>query len=157
MLEARSCEKSRRGLDDGGESEFGVEFREWKETVLLSEGANGLTARWPRDEGGGARPLPLPRIRPPPSFRPDMVAVGVVCSNPALRQGYRLMENCYSVLGAAIRIHMVVVRLMDEAVMRLPRYGKRRCWPRLHGDCSKRFSGSYFPQPYRYLHPLEVG
>jgi hypothetical protein len=86
-LEARSCEKSGSGLDEDGESEPGVEFREWKDTVLLSEGAKGLAAlgacawtwawAW-GTEGGGARPLPLPRILPPPSFRPDMVAVGII-------------------------------------------------------------------------------
>ena len=58
--------------------EFWVEFRECNETVLLSEGANGLRARGEcdgageDDDDGGARPLPLPRTRPPPSLRPDM-------------------------------------------------------------------------------------
>lgn len=74
-LEARSCEKSGSGLDEGGDNELGVELCECKDTVLLSEGGKGLVAlvRW--TEGGGARPFPLPRILPPPSFRPDMVAV----------------------------------------------------------------------------------
>ena len=76
---------SGRGTDEDGEMESRVEFGETKETVLLSEGANGLTARWMaalvvKGEGdgdddagaGGARPLPLPKMRPPPSLRPDM-------------------------------------------------------------------------------------
>ena len=68
-----------------------------KERVLLSEGgAKGLRARllWrvvERDGddasgddvvavggvngAGGARPLPLPKMRPPPSLRPDMLGV----------------------------------------------------------------------------------
>jgi hypothetical protein len=57
--------------------EFWVEFREWKDMVLLSEGGKGLCARGDGEEDdavGGARPLPLPRILPPPSFRPDMMA-----------------------------------------------------------------------------------
>jgi hypothetical protein len=33
------------GLDDEGETEAGVELREWKDMVLLSDGANGLAAR----------------------------------------------------------------------------------------------------------------
>jgi hypothetical protein len=37
--------KSGSGLDDEGEREAGVELREWKEMVLLSDGANGLAAR----------------------------------------------------------------------------------------------------------------
>jgi hypothetical protein len=37
--------KSGSGLDDEGETEAGVEFREWKDMVLLSDGANGLAAR----------------------------------------------------------------------------------------------------------------
>lgn len=47
MLDVRwSCPlKSGRGLEEGGEIEFCVEFLEWKEMVLLSDGANGLAAR----------------------------------------------------------------------------------------------------------------
>lgn len=44
-LETRSCGMSGRGTDEDGEMESRVEFGETKETVLLSEGANGLTAR----------------------------------------------------------------------------------------------------------------
>lgn len=75
-LAARSCEKSASGPDEGGDNELGVEFRELTDAVLLSEGAKGLAARgpWAEDGGGGARPFPLPRIRPPPSLRADMVA-----------------------------------------------------------------------------------
>lgn len=40
--------------------------------AVLSEGARGLAARVAEGRGG-ARPLPLPRMRPPPSLRPDMV------------------------------------------------------------------------------------
>lgn len=45
--------------------------------MLLSDGGNGLEDRGARveEEGGGARPLPLPRTLPPPSFRADMIAV----------------------------------------------------------------------------------
>lgn len=38
--------------------------------TVLSDGASGLGARGA--EGGGASPLPLPRMRPPPSLRPDI-------------------------------------------------------------------------------------
>lgn len=73
---------SGRGTDDDGEMESRVELGETKETVLLSEGAKGLTARLradgdgdgdDNDAVGGARPLPLPKMRPPPSLRPDML------------------------------------------------------------------------------------
>lgn len=69
---------SGNGTDDDGEMLSRVELGETKETVLLSEGANGLTARWTGDGDGddavgGARPLPLPKMRPPPSLRPDMI------------------------------------------------------------------------------------
>jgi hypothetical protein len=69
-FEARSWAKSGSGLDDDGERETGVELCELIETVL-SDGAKGLAARgeW---ADGGASPLPLPRILPPPSFRADM-------------------------------------------------------------------------------------
>jgi hypothetical protein len=72
ILDVRSWLKSGRGPDDGGERELGVEFREWNETVLASDGAKGLAALGVCAGEGGARPLPLPRILPPPSFRPDM-------------------------------------------------------------------------------------
>lgn len=43
--------------------------------MLLSEAASGLATRGAFVTGGvgGARPLPLPRTRPPPSLRPDMM------------------------------------------------------------------------------------
>lgn len=43
--------------------------------ILLSEAANGLATRGAFATGGvgGARPLPLPKTRPPPSLRPDMM------------------------------------------------------------------------------------
>lgn len=44
------------------------------ETVLSDRGGNGLAARGEGDACGGANPLPLPRMRPPPSLRPDIVA-----------------------------------------------------------------------------------
>jgi hypothetical protein len=44
-LAVRSCEKSGSGLDDDGESVLGVEFRDANDTVLLSDGADGLRAR----------------------------------------------------------------------------------------------------------------
>lgn len=44
--------------------------------TVLSEGANGLAARGATGGVGGARPFPLPRMRPPPSLRPDMVTDG---------------------------------------------------------------------------------
>ena len=40
--------------------------------TVLSDGGIGLEARGAAD--GGARPLPLPKMRPPPSFRPDMMS-----------------------------------------------------------------------------------
>jgi hypothetical protein len=72
MLDARSWLKSGRGPEEGGETEFGVVFREC-ETVLTSEGAKGLAALGVLAGEGGARPFPLPRTLPPPSFRPDMI------------------------------------------------------------------------------------
>lgn len=71
-MDVRSCAaKSGAGLETGGEVDADV-----METVL-SEGAKGLEARWRTAEAvGGARPLPLPRTRPPPSFRPDMAKTG---------------------------------------------------------------------------------
>jgi hypothetical protein len=42
--------------------------------IVLSDGAKGLAALGIDADGGGASPLPLPRMRPPPSLRPDMVA-----------------------------------------------------------------------------------
>lgn len=79
-LEARSWPKSAKGLEEGGDAEFGDENLEGREPTLLSDGGNGLAARalgsWcvaAEDDEGGARPLPLPKMRPPPSFRPDML------------------------------------------------------------------------------------
>lgn len=72
MLEAKSWPKSGRGPRDGGERGLGVEIRDWNETVLDSDGAKGLAALGLCAGGGGARPFPVPRILPPPSFRPDM-------------------------------------------------------------------------------------
>ncbi|KAK5633734.1 hypothetical protein RRF57_009448 [Xylaria bambusicola] len=45
---------------------------------VLSDGTEGLVALSLRAAGGtgGARPLPLPKTRPPPSLRPDMAAEG---------------------------------------------------------------------------------
>lgn len=43
-----------------------------RETVL-SEGGIGLVARGAAGEVGGASPRPLPKMRPPPSLRPDMM------------------------------------------------------------------------------------
>jgi hypothetical protein len=70
-------------LEDGGDIDSLVELREWNETVLLSEGGNGL---WALGDGvgagesdGGARPLPLPRTLPPPSLRPDILMVSMPC------------------------------------------------------------------------------
>jgi len=42
--------------------------------TVLSDGARGLLERGIVGGVGGASPLPLPRMRPPPSFRPDMAA-----------------------------------------------------------------------------------
>jgi len=71
IFDARSCEvDSGSGLEEGGDMELG----ELKETVLLSDGAKGLAARGAWAGGGGARPLPLPRILPPPSLRLDMTS-----------------------------------------------------------------------------------
>lgn len=48
----------------------GGEMDEEPIETVLSDGANGLDARGA--VGGGARPLPLPKMRPPPSLRPDI-------------------------------------------------------------------------------------
>lgn len=71
MLEVRSPGADRLaragGLDTGGDADDDSIER------VLSEGANGLVALCCTPGGvGGARPLPLPKMRPPPSFRPDM-------------------------------------------------------------------------------------
>lgn len=42
--------------------------------TVLSDGGSGLADRGADGGVGGARLLPLPRIRPPPSLRPDMMA-----------------------------------------------------------------------------------
>jgi hypothetical protein len=68
MLEPISWVRSARLPLAGGEME-----EEATETVL-SEGAKGLEDR-ATGGGVGPRPLPLPRILPPPSLRPDMVVV----------------------------------------------------------------------------------
>ena len=52
--------------------------------TVLSEGAKGLAARGVDADGGGASPLPLPRMRPPPSLRPDMVAWDGMLKPPSL-------------------------------------------------------------------------
>lgn len=73
MLDPRSWAKSGKGLETGGEAEDELSDR------VLSEGAKGLGVRWwPLMAGGvgGARPLPLPKMRPPPSLRPDIVEDG---------------------------------------------------------------------------------
>jgi hypothetical protein len=67
MLDPMSCPRSVRVAEPGGEIE-----EDPRETVL-SEGARGLSERGAPDGGvGGARPLPLPKMRPPPSLRPDI-------------------------------------------------------------------------------------
>lgn len=70
MLEVRSWAERPAvtgGLETGGEMDDEVIDR------VLSEGAKGLVALcWAADGAGDARPFPLPRMRPPPSFRPDM-------------------------------------------------------------------------------------
>lgn len=43
------------------------------DTELSDRGGKGLAAREAEEDGGGANPLPLPKIRPPPSLRPDIV------------------------------------------------------------------------------------
>lgn len=74
MLEVRSWVKVPKAADADGDAE------EDPTETLLSDGANGLrdrlTAPGGIDGAGGASPLPLPRIRPPPSLRPDIWAVG---------------------------------------------------------------------------------
>ena len=67
MLAPRSCPILCKLPLTGGEVE-----PEARETVL-SEGAKGLADRGAVGGVGGARPFPLPRMRPPPSLRPDMV------------------------------------------------------------------------------------
>jgi hypothetical protein len=76
MFEARSCGRSERDPEAGGEADD--EFMD----SVLSEGAKGLAVRWTwwaAGDCGGARPFPLPRIRPPPSLRPDMLEGGRRC------------------------------------------------------------------------------
>src|SRR5262245_5726944 len=69
MLEVMSWLRPGSGLEAGGDADD--ELRE----SVLSDAANGLAALGrdgAGDEVGGASPLPLPRILPPPSLRPDM-------------------------------------------------------------------------------------
>lgn len=69
----RSWPKDGSGLEEtGGEIEFCGECWELNESVLPSDGANGLEDLGGWASGGGTRPFPLPRTRPPPSFRPDI-------------------------------------------------------------------------------------
>lgn len=98
IFEVRSWLKSGSGLDEGGEMEFCVEFPlEWKEMVLLSDGANGLAARgaelaWTGAGAGGARPFPFPKILPPPSFRPDIVQFLCGSSEGGIRIDYAFFK-----------------------------------------------------------------
>ena len=85
MFEARSCEKSGRGLfETGGELER--EIWESRDAVLPSDGTKRPWDRGTDDEDevfgsvGGAMPFPLPRILPPPSFLPDMTTAGLLVS-----------------------------------------------------------------------------
>lgn len=55
--------------------EMPLRFWDPRDSELASDGAKGLLGRGAWTGWGGARPLPLPRMRPPPSFRPDDMAV----------------------------------------------------------------------------------
>ncbi|MBE3044476.1 hypothetical protein IMZ48_18290 [Candidatus Bathyarchaeota archaeon] len=74
MLVARSCGRSGRLADGAGDPE-----RELR-SPLASDGGMGLPTigrdgeEAPRVADGAASPLPEPRILPPPSLRPVMVA-----------------------------------------------------------------------------------
>lgn len=81
MLDPISCPKSCRLPEAGGDIDD-----EPRETVL-SEGARGLTDRGADGGVGGARPLPLPKMRPPPSLRPD-----IFCAR-ARKNRFRLSPN----------------------------------------------------------------
>lgn len=62
------------GLKSGRLPLAGGDIEDEPRDAVLSDGGIGLVARgaaWP--VGGGARPRPLPRMRPPPSLRPDMM------------------------------------------------------------------------------------
>jgi hypothetical protein len=67
MLAPMSCLRSGRLPLAGGD----IDGEPPRDTVL-SDGGNGLTDRGADGGVGGASPLPLPRMRPPPSLRPDM-------------------------------------------------------------------------------------
>lgn len=79
MFEARSCERPGSGLVELGEPDPGESIDSPIDPPIdgvLSEGAYGLVARCTAGDAvaalGGARPFPLPRMRPPPSLRLDM-------------------------------------------------------------------------------------
>lgn len=70
MLEPISCPRSGRLPVAGGETD------DEPSDTALSEGARELEAGIADGGVGGARPLPLPRMRPPPSLRPDIGGEG---------------------------------------------------------------------------------
>ena len=66
MLAPMSFPRSVKFEPTGGDIEDDLSEAE------LSDGVKGLAARGTFGGVGGARALPLPRMRPPPSLRPDM-------------------------------------------------------------------------------------
>lgn len=86
IFEARSCASPGSGLVELGEPEAGDRIDSPIEPPIdgvLSEGAYGLVARCTAGDAvaalGGARPFPLPRMRPPPSLRLDMAGRWAGC------------------------------------------------------------------------------
>lgn len=73
MLAPISCPKSVKLELTGGDMEEDLN------EVELSEGVNGLATRGTFGGVGGARPLPLPKMRPPPNLRVDMMKAAGEC------------------------------------------------------------------------------
>jgi hypothetical protein len=91
MLEARSWARAAgKGLTELGEPEAGdcseSSIEPPPNDIVLSDGACGLVALLMADDGlGGARPFPLPRMRPPPSLR--LVMTGELCASEEQQVG----------------------------------------------------------------------
>jgi hypothetical protein len=87
-MELKSCAASGNGLVAKGVVDgLAALSLELKESVLSEEGTK-LEVLWCVGCAGGTSPFPLPRMRPPPSLRPDIV---LVKGFEELRQLYREM------------------------------------------------------------------
>lgn len=111
---------------------------------LVSDGAKGLLERCGRAAAcvGGARPLPLPRMRPPPSLRPDMVPALFVLASNQVRHcvGYRALLRCFGYASSdrAGPLDLVAFSVgLPSHADRLTAKGEERAEPSLTGGDSK--------------------